>query len=105
MVDISGKDVVEHVVDERVGPLLALLATKVVHGVKYDAHEALNGDVAGLVGLKPFGIYARCLHESCSEPLDAFHPFEETRHKLSFWASLHREDWPGFVKTHCYVFY
>jgi hypothetical protein len=37
IIDIAGKDVVEHVVDKDVRPLLALLATKVVHGVKYDA--------------------------------------------------------------------
>jgi hypothetical protein len=41
MVDIAGKDVVEHVVDKDVRPLLALLATKEVHGVKNDAQEAL----------------------------------------------------------------
>ena len=92
MVDISGKDVVEHVVDERVGPLLALLATKVVHGVEYDAHEALDWDVAGLVGLKPLGIDARQLHESSSEPLNALRSEEDTRHKLSFWACLNDRD-------------
>jgi hypothetical protein len=37
MVGIAGKDVVEHVVDHRVGPSLALLATKEVHGVKNNA--------------------------------------------------------------------
>ena len=72
MVDIAGKDVVEHVVDQDVRPLFALLATKEVHGVKYDAQEALSWNVAGLVGLKPLAFYARCLHESCSEPLNAF---------------------------------
>ena len=51
MVDIAGKDVVEHIVDGLDGPSLALLATKEVHGVKYDAQEALSWNVAGLVGL------------------------------------------------------
>ena len=88
MVDIAGKNVVEHEVDQDVRPLFALLATKEVHGVKYDAQEALDWNVAGLVGLKPFSINARLLYESCSEPLDAFYPFEETHHQLSFWASL-----------------
>ncbi len=37
IIDIAGKYVVEHIVDGQDGPLLALLATKVVHGVKYDA--------------------------------------------------------------------
>ena len=79
---------VEHVVDHRVGPLLALLATKVVHGVKNDAQSALGWDVTGLVGLKPFGIHARCLYESCSEPLDMFHLAKEKSHQLSFRACL-----------------
>ena len=85
---IARKDVIEHVVDQDVRPLFALLATKEVHGVKYDAQEALGWNVAGLVGLKPLGIYARLLYESCSEPLGLFHLFEEKRHKLSFWACL-----------------
>jgi hypothetical protein len=37
MVDIAWKDVVVHVVDQGVGLSFALLATKEVHGVKYDA--------------------------------------------------------------------
>ena len=37
MVDIGRKDVVEHMVDGLVGPLLALLATKEEHGVKNNA--------------------------------------------------------------------
>ena len=41
IIDITGKNVVEHVVDKHVGPMLALLATKVVHGVENDAQEAL----------------------------------------------------------------
>ena len=72
MVDIAGKDVVEHVIDQDVRPLFALLATKEVHGVKYDAQEALGWDVAGLVGFKPLAFYARIFYESFSEPLDAF---------------------------------
>ena len=72
MVDISRKDVVEHVVDQDVRPLFALLATKEVHGVKYDAQEALDWDVAGLVGFKPLAFYTRIFYESFSEPLDAF---------------------------------
>ena len=75
---------VEHMVDSQDGPLLALFATKEVHGVENDAQEALCWNVTGLVGLKPFAFYARCLYESCSEPLDAFRSEEETRHKLSF---------------------
>jgi hypothetical protein len=37
MVDIGRKDVVEHMVDGLVGPLLALLATQEVHEVENDA--------------------------------------------------------------------
>lgn len=67
---------VENMVDQDYGPSLALLATEEVHGVKYDAHEALYWNVSGLFGLKPFAFYARNLYESCGEPLDVFHSFE-----------------------------
>ena len=93
---IGRKDVIIHMVDQRAGLTFALLAIEAVHGMKYDAQEALNGKVAGLVGLKPLGINARLLYESCSEPLGLFHLFEEKRHKLSFWACIHREDWRCF---------
>lgn len=88
VVDIAGKNVVEHVVNQDVRPLFALLATKEVHGVNYDAQEALDRNVAGLVGFKPLAFYTRIFYESFSEPLDAFRSREETRHKLSFWACL-----------------
>ena len=42
---------VENMVDQDYGPSLALLATEKVHGVKYDAHEALYWNVSGLFGL------------------------------------------------------
>jgi hypothetical protein len=96
MVGIAGKDVVEHVVDHRVGPSLALLATKEVHGVKNDAQKALRRNVVRLVGLKPLTVDTGNLIESCSEPLNVFQLAEETRHKLSFWATLHRENWRSF---------
>ena len=104
MVGIGWKDVIVRVVDQLIDPLFEFILIELVHGVKYDAHEALNGKVAGLVGLKPFGIDTRCLHESCSEPLNAFHSFEETRHKLSFWACLNERCWSVFVKTHTFLF-
>ena len=72
MVGIGWKDVIVRIVDQRVDPLFEFILIELVHGVKYDAHEALNGKVAGLVGLKPLGIYTRCLYESFSEPQDAF---------------------------------
>jgi hypothetical protein len=93
---MAGKDVIEHIVDGQKGPSLALLATKVVHGVKNNAQEALRWDVAGLVGLKPLAIDTSIFVESCSEPLNVFQLAEETRHKLSFWATLHRENWRSF---------
>jgi hypothetical protein len=85
---IGRKDVIIHMVDQRAGLAFALLAIEAVHGVKYNAQKALNGKVAGLVGLKPLAFYARLLNESCSEPLGLFHLFEEKRHKLSFWACI-----------------
>ena len=96
MVDIDRKNVVEHIVDGQDGPSLALLATKEVHGVKNDAQKALGRDVTGLVGLKPLAVDAGNLIESCSEPLNVFQLAEETRHKLSFWATLQREDGRSF---------
>ena len=93
---MAGKDVIEHIVDGQKGPSLALLATKVVHGVKNNAQEALRWDVAGLVGLKPLAIDTSIFVESCSEPLNVLHSCEEPRHKLSFWACLKKRDWPGF---------
>ena len=85
---IDRKDVIIHMVDQRAGLTFALLAIEAVHGMKYDAQKALNGKVAGLVGLKPFGVDTRLLYESFSEPLNAFRLEKETRHKLSFWACL-----------------
>ena len=96
MVDIAGQNMVEHIVDGQDGPSLALLATKEVHGVKNDAQKALGRDVTGLVGLKPLTVDTGNLIESCSEPLNVFQLAEETRHKLSFWATLHRENRRSF---------
>lgn len=96
MVDIDRKNVVEHIVDSQDGPSLALLATKVVHSVKNDAQKSLRRNVVRLVGLKPLTVDTGNLIESCSEPLNVFQLAEETRHKLSFWATLHRENWRSF---------
>lgn len=96
MVDIDRKNVVEHIVDGQDGPSLALLATKEVHGVKNDAQKSLRRNVVRLVGLKPLTVDTGNLIESCSEPLNVFQLAEETRHKLSFWACLHREDGRSF---------
>jgi hypothetical protein len=95
-IDIAGHDVIENIIDGQKGPSLTLLATKVVHRVKKDAQETLRRNVAGLVGLKPLAVDTGILIESCSEPLNVLHSFEEPRHKLSFWACLHREDWRSF---------
>ena len=81
---IDRNDMVEYVVDQVVGLLLAPIATKEMHGVNDDAQEALGGDVMGLFWFKPSAIYTSSLYESCSEPLDAFHSEEDTRHQLSF---------------------
>ena len=96
MVDIDRKNVVEHIVDSQDGPSLALLATKVVHSVKNDAQKSLRRNVVRLVGLKPLTVDTGNLIESCGEPLNVFQLAEETRHKFSFWATLHRENWRSF---------
>ena len=84
IIDIAGKDVVKYIVDGQDGPSLALLATKVVHSVKNDAQKSLRRNVVRLVGLKPLAVDTGILIESCSEPLNVLHSFEEPRHKLSF---------------------
>ena len=63
---IDRKDVIIHMVNHRAGLAFALLAIEAVHGMKYDAQKALNGKVAGLVGLKPLAFYARLLNESAT---------------------------------------
>ena len=81
---IDRNDMVEHVVDHVVSLLLAPFATKEMHGVKYDAQEALGWDIMGLFWFKPSAINTSSLYEGCSEPLDAFHSEEDACHQLSF---------------------